>query len=504
MSKIIIEETKNSYVPNQSKFQRLYNYFVYYNQNENRNDINEHRTNDIIDEKFCEDCSVIYNTNLICLKHCKYNYKMEISPCEIGHTMFDNIIDNFKNENYKNIDKIYLEHRSNLFSLLEKISKNMNFKSQTLFHSFYLLDVIYSNKDSIQLIKNKHANHHKLALACLLISSKIYEIDSFFPSLNVFIKSFDSSIHYNQLLTKEELLHYEVLAIQLLNYNIHYFSIYDFISFFFCHGIIQKEQINYIYDNQQITKILEKIYFKARYYLNEFIKSEISIKFNSLILAIYILEQSINDILKNQNNKNYLSEIMEKVYKISYLNDNEYLELLNYINENKHLQSFNKINLNTQLNYIQNPKRKLYSEEYIDSILHKYRRHLNKNLYLTSSTNFSSSNLSNLNYSQKNISINSSSYDNNDNIHNHIKSYNSFIPNQKHNYSNLLRYSLTNNNVSQGDLQLKIQNINNYNRIYSFYKNNVDTFNQNINSKIENIDKAFRRNYLNQKYYFLN
>ena len=223
-----------------------------------------------------------------------------------------------------------------------------------------------------------------------------------------------------------------------------------------------------------------------------------------LILAIYILEQSIKDILKNQNNKNYLSEIMEKVYKISYLNDNEYLELLNYINENKDLQSFNKINLNTHLNYIQNPKRKLYSEEYIDSILHKYRRNLNKNLHLTSSTNFSSSNLSNLNYSQKNISINSSSYDNNDNIHNHIKSYNSFIPNQKHNYSNLLRYSLTNNNVSQGDLQLKIQSINNYNRINSFYKNNVDTFNQNINSKIENIDKAFRRNYLNQKYYFLN
>jgi hypothetical protein len=63
---------------------------------------------------------------------------------------------------------------------------------------------------------------------------------------------------------------------------------------------------------------------------------------------------------------------------------------------------------------------------------------------------------------------------------------------------------LTNNNVSQGDLQLKIQSINNYNRINSFYKNNVDTFNQNINSKIENIDKAFRRNYLNQKYYFLN
>ena len=186
------------------------------------------------------------------------------------------------------------------------------------------------------------------------------------------------------------------------------------------------------------------------------------------------------------------------------MKQSSYLELLNYINENKDLQSFNKINLNTHLNYIQNPKRKLYSEEYIDSILHKYRRHLNKNLYLTSSTNFSSSNLSNLNYSQKNISINSSSYDNNDNIHNHIKSYNSFIPNQKHNYSNLLRYSLTNNNVSQGDLQLKIQNINNYNRINSFYKNNVDTFNQNINSKIENIDKAFRRNYLNQKYYFLN
>ena len=51
--------------------------------------------------------------------------------------MRENTIDNYKKNNFENIDNIYLEKRKNLFSLIYKTSLKMNFRSQTYFLSIY-------------------------------------------------------------------------------------------------------------------------------------------------------------------------------------------------------------------------------------------------------------------------------------------------------------------------------------------------------------------------------
>ena len=110
--------------------------------NENNNiNLNEHNINNIIDNNYCEKCSVIYNNEIKCIKHNKYNYKLELSPYEILKEMNKNTIDNYKNKNYEKTDRIYLNCRKNLFNILNKISKRLKLKSQTYFLSIYLYNI---------------------------------------------------------------------------------------------------------------------------------------------------------------------------------------------------------------------------------------------------------------------------------------------------------------------------------------------------------------------------
>ena len=302
------------------------------NINNNIN-VNEHNINYIIDDNFCEKCSVIYNNEIKCIKHNKYNYKIELSPYEILKEMNKNTIDNYKNKNYEKIDRVYLNCRKNLFNILNKISKRLNLKSQTYFLSTYLLDIIFSNEESVNIIKNEKVNYDKLSLSCLLISSKYCENDPLEPNLYSFINAFEISSFYIHSISNQELIFYEVLSLKLLQYKLNYYSIYDFISFFFCHGIITKEQIKELKGDFNYKKILEKIYIKSRDYLNDIISRVYTIKFNSCYLAIFILEKSIHEIIKHEFKKDYFSEIFEKIYDINYKNDDEYIKIKEEINK---------------------------------------------------------------------------------------------------------------------------------------------------------------------------
>lgn len=505
----------------QNNFQRLYNYFVKDRQSDfSIKKINEHETNYNIDRNFCEDCSVIFNFNIRCIKHKKFNYKLEISPSQINKNMLENIIDNFKDGNYETIDKNYMNIRYNLFDLIQKICRKMKIQSQTFFLSIYLLDVIFSEKNSFQIIKNKQLNYYKLAISCLLIASKFIEVDSFFYQLSSFIEAFENSTYYTQFLSKNELLNYEVIVLKLLNYKVNYFTIYDFISFFFCHGIIQEHQIEDLNDNYKTTKILEKIYIKSRSYLDEIIKKDISIKYNSLFLAIFILDKSINEVLNIEKNaKDNLYEIFEKIYKINYVNDYEYKSIKDDFEENQFIKkdysplSLNEERCKTQYDFnhytinntFSSSTKKIHSQEEINSIVDKYKNKY-KDLYLSNIDVSSSNNLSNMNFSQNNILLKLNE-DYLKKIHYKENEYNSYIPYQKYKYSNLLRYSFINNKNSEGELRkLKNKNlnkisINKYSN--SFYENNSSKL-INHNLKTGNMIKSLKINYLNPKDYNYN
>lgn len=70
---------------------------------------------------------------------------------------------------------------------------------------------------------------------------------------------------------------------------------------FFNNNILRREQLIDLYSGYDIghdmkssikaRKILEKIYKKSRYYLDNLLKSPISLKYNSLLLSVYIMKK---------------------------------------------------------------------------------------------------------------------------------------------------------------------------------------------------------------------
>ena len=202
----------------------------------------------------------------------------EIPPQQIFEIMKTNIYDNFYNYNYSSLNKDYIQSRKTLFNIIHKITIKMGFKSQTFFLSAHYLDIIFTKKRRI------NANLNTLVLACLCLSAKFCENDPIVPHLQYFIRIFNYIIGYKNIITMSDLKRTEVLALKLLNYKLNYFTIYDFNSFLFGHGILKIEQLKEL-DNKIKTKyrgrkkeldinpsnsvliksILEKIYKKSRY-----------------------------------------------------------------------------------------------------------------------------------------------------------------------------------------------------------------------------------------------
>ena len=274
----------------------------------------------------------------------------EVSPKEIITQMKLNIFQNYSLSKNSLINLDYLLYRPSIFSLIHKISNRIGFKSQTYFLSIYYLDILHIKHQKIDI------NLKLLSLACLTLSAKYVENDKNVPNLPFFVAIFNSLVEYNNIISIEELIYAEVLACKLLEYKLNYYTIYDFDSFFFGHGIIKIEQLKDLNNKNNfndinsdvnenslyIRKILEKIYRKSRFYLDKIVyNGNICLKYSSLIIAVAIMKQSVEDILigENETKENDIKEIKEKaskcfkeimkeIYKINYESLDEYQNLI--------------------------------------------------------------------------------------------------------------------------------------------------------------------------------
>ena len=284
----------------------------------------------------------------------------EIPPKQIFEVMKTNTYDNYYNYSYSSINKEYISSRKSLFSILQKITIKMGFKSQTFFLSAHYLDIIFIKKRRI------YSKLNTLALACLCLSAKYCENDPIVPHLQYFIRIFNYIMGYKEIITISELKNAEVLVLKLLNYNLHYHTIYDFNLFFISHGILNIEQIKDLDNNNKklsrnrnnakilainpsnsllIKNILDKIYKKSRFYIDHFINNtKVCFKYNPLYITIYIMKKSIEEILNNEQNINNLSQkekeefysktnlyfkkIMLDFYKTDYETNEQYLAIL--------------------------------------------------------------------------------------------------------------------------------------------------------------------------------
>ena len=316
------------------------------------------------------------------------NYNTEFLPEEIIQTMQKSTYHNYLYfTSYDDINKNYLLIRNSLFSLIHKVSNKMNFKSNTYFLSIYYLDIIFL-KNKIPSLYND--NYELLCLTCLVLAAKHLENDPIVPHLQYFVNTYnyiikddnhdlDSKTCYNYAkISFKDLMLSEVIVCKMLNYKLNYFTIYDFNSFFFGHGILKIELLNdiaegfskgnnenYMNKNEDdddelnyinptmIKKILEKIYKKSRAYLNNIIKNKICLKYDSFLISIYIMHKSVEYVILKENKiiydakkeekyyiekkqenlrkkiYRYFKEIMNDIYKIDLENLEEYQYLIN-------------------------------------------------------------------------------------------------------------------------------------------------------------------------------
>ena len=171
----------------------------------------------------------------------------EVSPKEIINQMKLNIFNNSLTYNNSLINLDYLLHRPSILALIRKISNQIGFKSQTYFLSIYYLDIIHLKYQKINL------DLKLLSLSCLLLSAKYAENDQNVPNLPIFVAIFNSFVEYRDIITSKELNYGEVLCCKLLEYKLNYYTIYDFDSFFFSHGIIKIEQLKEINNEKKLN-----------------------------------------------------------------------------------------------------------------------------------------------------------------------------------------------------------------------------------------------------------
>ena len=279
-------------------------------------------------------------------------YDTEIDPKRIFDSMKTNIYNNFTNNSFSSISKEYLSLRNELFNLIKKISNKMGFKSQTYFLSIYYLDILFSQNKKID------CNFNIMGLACLLLSAKYCENDPAIPELKYFIRIYNRIVGNRNSISVSDLFYSEVITCKMLNHKLNYYTVYDFNSFFFNHNILKQEQLkdldisydknnNLDKDNKfssKTKKIFEKIYRKSRYFLDNLIESPISLKYNTLLLSIYIMKKSIEFTLLNEKNidkydftlkdkflkktNDYFNSIINGYYNIDYEKMPEYKQLI--------------------------------------------------------------------------------------------------------------------------------------------------------------------------------
>ena len=350
-------------------------------------------------------------------------FDSEIPPKEIFKKMKQNIFDNYYHNTYSHINREYITLRSSLFSLLHKVCEKMGFRSQTFFLCVQYLDIIFSKKQP----NIPFSKYNTVGLACLCLSAKYCENDPIVPHLQYFVKVYNSLVRggWKNTLTKNDLLSFEVLSIKLLNYKLHYYTIYEFDSFFWGFGIVKIEQLTDINYNgysrsHSVKKVIERIYKKSREYLDIIINNwKVSMKFNSLMLSVYIMKKSVEEVLLDEKkfsekdsklkedfikkNSLYFQRIMSDFYKIEYEQSAQYKEIINDEEINKIFKYNEIINLSPAVACLDNQENKKNDKENKINENNKYNISLKFERNVNSNYNPSSTAV---NFYKKNVDMN--------------------------------------------------------------------------------------------------
>ena len=242
----------------------------------------------------------------------------------------------------------YLSIRNDILTLLKKISNHLNFKSQTFFLSITYMDELVHvmpqhHNDNTVIV---HNDLYIKALTCLVIASKYQEIDYVIPNLRKYIECYRMyNNKHSTFVTIEMLRCEEVNVLMLLKYKLYYYSVYDYIVFMFCHGVVTQDELKRIDNNNneindsKMKRSLERIYIKARELLDKVICMEEMVCYVSYraYFAIYIMERSVKEVLcvkQSEEGDIAFRKVVIEVYKSdNYYKDETFEKIKQKIEE---------------------------------------------------------------------------------------------------------------------------------------------------------------------------
>ena len=369
---------------------------------------------------------------MIAAKHYKYNYHPLISPKIFFEKMVqtnNELCSCIEENTFEN--NFYISIRNEIITLLKKINTSIENNSSTYYMSLLYIDKIFTSKDFDEYLKECSKYRYQinpeikkmyivLSVSSLIVSTKFNENDPHFPGADAFLKLCNKFTNYSYSIRTNDLVEGEIVILKLLKYKLNYYSVYNFLVFFFGHGIILDKTLEKIRNNYDKRKLLEKIYILSREILdlinnessNEYI--QLLNKKNNYMTASAILSYSTEIILKIKlDENNHENDIFLRYYGIRTDKNtkNNLIDIIKIIHNNKMKAKIknnveNNIANNNNKNNILNTFRYTYS-----SVLLNNQQNQINTFSLYNSINESKYN-NNENNKNNNYIINTSNYGN--------------------------------------------------------------------------------------------
>ncbi len=217
------------------------------------------------------------------------------------------------------VESSYLKKRKSIISDLQKLSIKMKYSDSTFYRTLYYLDNILGKMSEISIKKTTY-----FTLAYFLISGKFNEIDIFEPDLNDF---FDFSDKIK--LSIEEICKYEMLALQLIDYNVIIYSTYDWLMVLLNNGFIFENEI----DNNS-NNIINNIYNYIKKSLAMITSRSFFVKYHPLQIAFSLIHFGREKFIEKNDEKYFL--FIQDIYNIKFSDYEDCLEeVKNEFSENK-------------------------------------------------------------------------------------------------------------------------------------------------------------------------
>ena len=227
-----------------------------------------------------------------------------------------------KENNYLYSFKIYYKNRRDIILHIKKLCNKYNTSKNCFYLTMALIEEFFINNDE------KHISKYQMDLiinSIFILAYKFFEKDSdYFISY----KSFKTYFYKEKKHVKEKNLRIaEVQCLQILEYNLNKFTIFNFLELVLSSGIIlEKEVLNF--------NIISKIYnecFKLLDFCFEENDLMIEYPISQIVFSIVYLVRKQNNLIYN------IEKNFKKIYNIElkkYLNCIKYISSIYYKNEN--------------------------------------------------------------------------------------------------------------------------------------------------------------------------